>query len=52
MTISVVLLIVGKKGVSQKNMVSRQNNTKETFQKAGRESTDVGNNFIKSRTYH
>lgn len=52
MTISMVLLRVGKRGVSQKNLVSRQNSTKEAFQKAGRESVDVGNNFIKSTTYH
>lgn len=51
-TISMVVLRVGKRGVSQKNLVSRQNSTKEAFQKAGRESVDVGNNFIKSTTYH
>jgi len=51
-TISVVLLRIGKRVVSQKNLVSKQNSAKETFQKAGRESTDVGNNLIKSTAYH
>lgn len=45
MTISIVLLKVGKRRVSQKNMVSRQNSTKETFHRAGQESTDVGKNL-------